>query len=74
MQVRALDQKDPQEEGMATYPVFLPGESHAERRLAIYSSQRPRESDTTEPTWHACTHSVQTSVFSRAAFTEQVAL
>ena len=27
MQVRSLNQEDPQEEGMATTPVFLPGES-----------------------------------------------
>ena len=34
--VRSLDQEDPLEEGMATQntPVFLPGKSHGQRRLA----------------------------------------
>ena len=32
-----LGQEDPLEEGMATTPVFLPGEPHGQRRLAGYS-------------------------------------
>ena len=34
-------------------PVFLPGESHGQRRLAGYSPQGHRESDTTEATEQA---------------------
>ena len=37
-------------------PVFLPGESHGQRNLAGYSSWGPKESDTTEATYQACTH------------------
>ena len=40
------------EEGMATTPVFFPGESYGQRRLAGYSSQGCTESDTTEVTQH----------------------
>ena len=38
-------------------PVFLPGESHAQRSLAGYSSKGGTESDTTEVTWY--THMYQ---------------
>ena len=31
--VRSLCQEDPLEEGMATTPVFFPGESHVQRSL-----------------------------------------
>ena len=33
MQVQSLGQEDPLEEGMATIPVFLPGQSHGQRSL-----------------------------------------
>ena len=46
-QVRSLGWEDPLEEGMAT-PVFLPGESHGQRRLEGYSLWGLKESDTTE--------------------------
>ena len=36
-QVRSLGQKDPLEEGMATHPVFLPGESQGQKSLVGYS-------------------------------------
>jgi len=36
--VRSLGQEDPLEEGMATTPVFLPGESHGQRSLVDYMS------------------------------------
>ena len=36
-QVRSLDQEDPLKKWQPT-PVFLPGESHGQRRLAGYSS------------------------------------
>ena len=36
-------------------PVFLPGESHGQRRLADYSPQGRKESDTTDATQHART-------------------
>ena len=34
MQVQSLDQEDALEEGVATHSVFLPGESHGQRRPA----------------------------------------
>ena len=36
------------EKGMATTPVFLPGEFHGQRSLAGYSPWGHKESDTTE--------------------------
>ena len=47
-QVRSLGQEDPLEEGLATVPVFLPGEFHGESSLAGYSPWGHKESDTTE--------------------------
>ena len=35
MQVQSLGQEDPLKKEMATLPVFLPGNSHGERSLAI---------------------------------------
>ena len=46
--VRSLGRGDPLEEGKATTPAFLPGESHGQRSLAGYSPWGRRESDTTE--------------------------
>ena len=40
--------RDPLEEGRATIPVFLPGESTGQRNLAIYSLWGFKELDTTE--------------------------
>ena len=37
-------------------PVFLPGESHGQRRLAGYSPWDRKESDRAEATWHVCMH------------------
>ena len=37
-------------------PVFLPTESHGQRRLMGSSPQGQKESDMTEATQHACTH------------------
>ena len=42
--VRTLHQKDPLEKGMATTPVFLPGEFHGQRSLAGYSPWSCKES------------------------------
>ena len=50
MQDQSLAWEDPLEEGMATPPVFLPGESHGQRSLADYGPQCCKESDTTEAT------------------------
>ena len=36
-QVQSLGWEDPREEGIASPPVFLPGESHGQRSLADYS-------------------------------------
>ena len=48
MQIRSLGWEDPLEEGMATTPIFLPGESHGQRSLVGCSPQGHKESDTTE--------------------------
>ena len=50
--VRSLGRGDPLEEGMATTPVFLPGESHGQRSLAGCSPW----SCMIETPEHACTH------------------
>ena len=34
MEVRSLGQEDPLEDGVATHPVFVPGEFHAQSSLA----------------------------------------
>ena len=36
-QVQSLGQEDPLEKGMATIPIFLPGESHGQKSLVGYS-------------------------------------
>ena len=46
--VQSLSQEDLLEKGMATPPVFLPGEFHGQRSLAGYSPWDHKESDTTE--------------------------
>ena len=60
MQVWSLGQEDSLEEAWQPTPVFLAGESHAQRSLAGYSSWGHKESDTTgltEPVhMHKCTH------------------
>ena len=43
----------PLEEGMATTPVFLPGEPHEKRNLVDYSPWGHKVSDTTEVTTHS---------------------
>ena len=48
MQIQFLSQEDPLEEEMATYPVFLPGESHGQRSLAGCSLWGCKELDMTE--------------------------
>ena len=48
--VPSLGQKDPLEEGMATIPIFWPGESHGHRSLEGYSPWGHRESAMTEMT------------------------
>ena len=47
MRVRSLDQEDLVEKGIS-----LPGESHEQRRLAGYSPQGLKQSDTTEQLTH----------------------
>ena len=46
--IQSLGQEDPLEKGMATTPVFLPGESHGQGRLGGYSPWDCKESDPTE--------------------------
>ena len=36
-QIRSLGWEDPLEKGMVTTPVFLPGESHGQRKLTGYT-------------------------------------
>ena len=55
---RSLGREDPLEEGMATTPVFLPGESQGQRSLAGYSPWGGKKSDTTEGTL-ACRHTLK---------------
>ena len=50
--VQSLDQEDPLEKGMATTPVFLPGEFHGQRSLVGYSPWGHKELDTTERLMH----------------------
>ena len=52
MQARSVGQEDPLERDMATHSVFLPGESHEQRRLVGYSPWGRKESDRTEATAH----------------------
>ena len=56
MQVRFLGGEDPLEEGMATHPSILAGESHGQKSLAGYSPRGLKESDTCEATEHTCIH------------------
>ena len=60
--VKSLGPEDPLEE-MATYSIFSPGESHGWRSLAGYSPWSRKESDMTEVTEHACTHSTLSETF-----------
>ena len=46
--IQSLGQEDPLEKGMATTPVFLPGEFHGQGSLVGYSPWGCKESDTTE--------------------------
>ena len=41
---------------MATHPRILLDNFHGRRSLAGYGPYGRKESDTTEATWHACTH------------------
>ena len=54
-QIRSLGWEDPLEEGMATTPAFLPGESHEKRSLVGYSPWCCTELNTTEATSHKTT-------------------
>ena len=49
IRVQSQGQEDPLEESRAiSTPVFLPGESHGQRRLAGYSPQGSKKLDMTE--------------------------
>ena len=52
--VGSLSGEDPPEEGIATTPVFLPGQSHGQRSLVNYSPRGPEESDTSTPGQQPC--------------------
>ena len=45
--IQSLGQADPLEEEMATHSVFLPEESHGQRRLVGYGPWGHKELDTT---------------------------
>ena len=51
----SLDREDPLEKGMATTPVFLPGEFHGQKSLVGYSPWGYKELDTTERLTHTST-------------------
>ena len=51
-----LGREEPLEKGMATHPVFLPGEFHGPRSLTGYSPEGHRELDSTGETLHALFH------------------
>ena len=46
--VRSLGWEDPLKKGMATTPVFLPGEFHGQRNLVNHSSWSCKKLDTAE--------------------------
>ena len=46
--VLSLGREDPLEKGMATTPVFLPGEFHGQRSLVAYNSWGHKELDVAE--------------------------
>ena len=48
-QVRFLGQEDPLKKKWQPTPVFLPGKSHGQRSLVVYSPLGRKESDMTEP-------------------------
>ena len=48
MWARSLSQEDHLEEEMTTLSIFLPGESHGQRSLVVYSPWGHKESDMTE--------------------------
>ena len=50
MLVQSLGWENPLEQSMATTPVFLPGESHAQRSLVGYTPQGCKQSDMAEVT------------------------
>ena len=47
-QVRFLGQEYPLEKDIATHSSFLPGKSHGQRSMVVYSPWGSKESDTTE--------------------------
>ena len=55
--VQFLGQEDLLEEEMATYSVFLPGESNGQGNLAGYSPWSHNDLGTIEIIQHACLHS-----------------
>ena len=55
-QAQSQGQEDPLEKGMATTPIFLPGEFHAQRSLPGYRPWGRKESDTTEQLTHKHAH------------------
>ena len=60
MQVQSLGGEDLWRRVWQPTPVFLPGESHGQRRLMGYSPWGHKESDTTE---HAHTHKQNITCF-----------
>ena len=52
MRIGLLGWEDLLKTGMQPSPVFLPGESHGQRNLAVYGPWGHKESDTTEATEH----------------------
>ena len=69
-QVQSLGWEDPLEEEMAPTPVFLPGKSHGQRRLADYSPKgcRVRHDQVTKATTYTHTYPKARSTFGSVSF------
>ena len=56
-QFQSLGREDPLQKEMATTPVFLPGESHGQRRLAGYNPWG-HKSWTRQSNWKTTSHNI----------------
>ena len=61
-QVQPLGQEDPLEKGMASTPVFLPGESHGQKSLVGYTVHGVAKSQARLGSQHTHTRSPVNSV------------
>ena len=71
-QVQSQGKEDPLEKGMATTPIFLPGEFHARRSLPGYRPWGHKESDTTEQLTHKHAHLIYSLSSNFPSFSNKV--